>query len=65
MRSRHYNKDIDTKNVCTCIDFQRNSLPCKHIIAVQLYRTNKVAEAVIATKIEALNKIGVEVATAK
>jgi SWIM zinc finger len=45
-------------NVCTCIDFERNGLPCKHVIAVQIYRSSQIAATLTAAKIEALNKIG-------
>jgi hypothetical protein len=45
-------------NVCTCIDFEKRGLPCKHVIAVQIYRTNQIAAVVTAAKISALNKIG-------
>jgi hypothetical protein len=49
---------IPSMNVCTCIDFERNGLPCKHVIAVQIYRTNQIAAVVTAAKIQALNGIG-------
>ncbi|MBV9175625.1 MAG: SWIM zinc finger family protein [Nitrososphaeraceae archaeon] len=43
--------------VCTCVDFEMIGLACKHVIAVQIYRTNQIAAILIAAKIEALNKI--------
>ena len=49
---------IPSMNVCTCIDFERNGLTCKHIIAVQIYRTSQIAATLTAAKIQALNKIG-------
>jgi hypothetical protein len=52
---------IPSMNVCTCIDFERNGLTCKHIIAIQIYRTSQIAAALTAAKIQALNKIGVAV----
>jgi hypothetical protein len=48
---------IPSIGVCTCIDFERNGHACKHIIATQIFRTSQIA-AVIAAKIQALNKIG-------
>jgi hypothetical protein len=36
--------------VCTCIDFERNWLPCKHIIATQIFRTSQIAAALMAAK---------------
>jgi hypothetical protein len=48
---------IPSINVCTCIDFERNGLPCKHIIATQIYRTSQIAATLMAAKIQALNKI--------
>jgi hypothetical protein len=50
---------IPSMNVCNCEDFLRHGLPCKHVIAVQIYRTNQIAAVVTAAKIQALNKIGV------
>ena len=56
---------IPSLNVCTCIDFERTGRLCKHIIAVQIYRTSQIAAALTAAKIQSLNKIGrVEVITA-
>src|SRR5919199_560053 len=50
---------IPSMNVCSCIDFEMNGLPCKHVIAVQIYRSSQIAATITAAKIEALNKIGV------
>lgn len=50
---------IPSMNVCTCIDFERNGLPCKHVIATQLFRTSQLAATLTAAKIQALNKIGI------
>jgi hypothetical protein len=49
---------IPSMNVCTCIDFERTGLPCKHIIATQILRTSQIAAVVTAVKIQALSKIG-------
>jgi hypothetical protein len=48
---------IPSMNVCTCVDFERTGLACKHAIAVQIYRTNQIAAVVTAAKIQTLNKI--------
>jgi hypothetical protein len=50
---------IPSMNVCTCIDFERRGLPCKHIIATQIYRASQIQAVVTAAKIQALSKIGV------
>jgi hypothetical protein len=50
---------IPSMNVCTYIDFERNGLPCKHIIATQIFGMSQIAATLTAAKIEALNKIGV------
>jgi hypothetical protein len=55
---------ILSMNVCTGIDFERTGKPCKHVIAVQIHRTNQIAAVVTAAKISKLNKIGM-VAIAK
>lgn len=47
---------IPSMNVCTCIDFERNGLPCKHVIATQLFRTSQLAATLTAAKIQALTK---------
>jgi hypothetical protein len=49
---------IPSMNVCTCMDFERTGLACKHIIATQVYRTSQIAATLTAAKIEALNRIG-------
>jgi SWIM zinc finger len=49
---------IPSMNVCTCIDFERTGLACKHIIATQIYRTSQIAATLTAAKIQALGKIG-------
>jgi hypothetical protein len=41
-------------NVCNCEDFLRNGIPCKHCIAVQIYRTNQIQ----AVLLEALSELG-------
>ena len=49
---------IPSMNVCTCIDFEKRGLPCKHVIAVQIYRSSQIAAVVTAAKIQAVDKIG-------
>ena|SRR5215217_7227283 len=50
---------IPSMNVCSCIDFEMTGLPCKHVIAVQVFRTSQIAATLTIAKIEALSKIGV------
>jgi SWIM zinc finger len=50
---------IPSLGVCTCIDFERNGLPCKHVIATQIFRMSHIAAILTAAKIQTLNKIGV------
>jgi len=49
---------IPSMNVCTCIDFEMTGLPCKHVIATQIYRSSMIAAAFTAAKIQALNRMG-------
>jgi hypothetical protein len=56
---------IPSIGVCTCIDFERNGLPCKHIIATQIWRTSQIAATLTAAKIQALHKVGMVVVVAK
>ena len=49
---------IPFMNVCSCWDFEMIGLACKHVIAVQIYRTSQIAATLTAAKIQALNKIG-------
>jgi SWIM zinc finger len=49
---------IPSMNVCSCWDFEMIGLACKHVIAVQIYRTSQIAATLTAAKIQALNKIG-------
>jgi hypothetical protein len=54
---------IPSMNVCTCMDFERTGLACKHIIATQIWRTSQIAATLTAAKIQALNKMGKVVMT--
>jgi hypothetical protein len=48
---------IPSMNVCTRIDFEKNGVACKHVIATQIFRTNQIAAAITAAaKIQTLNK---------
>ena len=49
---------IPSMNVCTCIDFEKMGLPCKHVIPVHIYRSSQIAAVITAAKIQALSKIG-------
>jgi len=49
---------IPSLNVCSCIDFERTGLPCKHCQAVQIYRVAQIQVAITAAKLEALSKLG-------
>jgi hypothetical protein len=57
-RSNREYEVIPSMNVCNYEDFLRNGIPCKHCIAVQIYRTNQIATAITAAKLEALSKLG-------
>jgi hypothetical protein len=48
---------IPSINVCTCIDFERNGQVCKHVIATQIFRTNQIAAALTAAKIQAIGVV--------
>jgi len=53
---------IPSMHVQTFIDFERTGKPCKHVIAVLIYRTNQIAAVVTAAKISELNKMSKVVA---
>jgi SWIM zinc finger len=57
-RSNREYEVIPSMNVCNCEDFLRNGLLCKHCLAVTLYRTQQIATAITAAKLEALSKLG-------
>lgn len=50
---------VPSIGACNCEDFLRTGLPCKHCIAVTLFRTAQIQAMMTIASIQALNKIGI------